>query len=139
MLFSQDRSTLRQMYFDAWRKSRNGEPLTPLEDQIASVIAMHPEYHAAMEGDTEDRDFRPEDGKTNPFLHMGLHLAIREQIGTDRPAGIRAAYDALCTKLGDPHDAQHRMLDVLAETLWDAQRNNQPPDEARYLERLRRL
>ncbi len=139
MFFSQDRSKLRQMYIEAWRKFESGEPMSPLEDQIASVIALHPEYHDAMRDDFRNEDYKPEDGKTNPFLHMGLHLAIREQIGTDRPAGIRAAFNGLTKRLGDAHDAEHRMLDVLAETLWDAQRNGRPPDEAQYLERLRRL
>jgi hypothetical protein len=139
MLFSQDRNQLRQMYVDAWKKTQNKEPVTALEDQIASVIAIHPEYHEEL--DTEDlkTDYRPEDGKTNPFLHMGLHLAIREQIATNRPAGIQQTYAGLLARVGDEHDAQHRMIDVLAETLWEAQSKNQPPDEFAYLEKLRKL
>lgn len=139
MLFSQDRNQLRQMYVDAWRKTQQREPVSAVEDQIASVIAMHPEYHRELESGNLETDYRPEDGKSNPFLHMGLHLAIREQIATNRPAGIQKVYQTLVARVGDEHDAQHQMIEVLAETLWDAQSSNQPPDELGYLEKLRSL
>ena len=139
MIFGQDRGELRRMYRDAWQKRLEGKPLAPLEAQIADVVGMHPEYHEDVRSDDLDRDFAPEDGKTNPFLHMGLHLGIREQVSTDRPAGITAIYDALAARAGDPHAAEHEMIECLAETLWEAQSGNRPPDEDRYLERLRRL
>ncbi len=138
MIFGQDRNELRQMYADAWQKRVDGSVLSPLEAQIAQVIEEHPEYHSAVTGDL-DKDFAVEGGQTNPFLHMGLHLGIREQVATDRPPGIAATFQALAARLGDPHAAEHRMIDCLAETLWESQRQNQPPDEAAYLERLRRL
>lgn len=139
MIFSQDRATLRQMYADAWQKHSDAKPLTPLESQIADVIALHPEYHD-MVGDAEiDTDFLPDGGKTNPYLHLGLHLGLREQIATNRPAGIAAVFQKLAAQSGDAHDAEHQMIDCLAETLWHAQRQNLPPDESRYLERLQRL
>ena len=139
MIFAQDRQELRQMYADAWTKHLAGRPLSPLEAQIAAVIAEHPEYHAAVSGDDLDRDYTPEGGQTNPFLHMGLHLGIREQVATDRPAGIRKIHGNLATRDGDAHSAEHRMIDCLAETLWEAQSTGRPPDETLYLERLRRL
>jgi hypothetical protein len=139
MIFGQDRGELRRMYRDAWRRQIEGQPLSPLEAQIADVVGMHPEYHEDVSSDDLGRDFAPEDGKTNPFLHMGLHLGIREQVSTDRPAGIAAVYNALLGKTGDPHAAEHEMIECLAETLWEAQSGNGPPDEDRYLERLRRL
>ncbi|MEE4161532.1 MAG: DUF1841 family protein [Woeseiaceae bacterium] len=139
MIFSQDRGELRRMYHDAWRKRREGLPLSPLETQIADVVALHPEYHAALGGDDIDRDYLPDDGLSNPYLHMGLHLGVREQVATDRPAGIRNLFADLERRLGDKHDAEHRMLECLAETLWEAQAGGAPPDEERYLERLRRL
>lgn len=139
MIFGQDRNELRRMYADAWRKRRDGKPLTPLETQIADVVAAHPEYHADVGGDDLARDYTPEGGRTNPFLHMGLHLGLREQVATDRPRGIAAIFRALAAKAGDAHAAEHRMIDCLAETLWESQVGNTPPDEARYLERLRGL
>ena len=138
MIFGQDRNELRKMYADAWQKQVDGQVLSPLEAQIAQVVEEHPEYHGAVTGDL-DQDFAVEGGQTNPFLHMGLHLGIREQVATDRPAGIAAIFEALAARTGGGHEAEHRMIDCLAETLWESQRQNQPPDEAVYLERLRKL
>lgn len=134
------RDELRRGYVEAWRRQREGLPLTPLQAQITAVVALHPEYHALLESpDAQQGDYSVEAGRTNPFLHMGLHLALREQVGTRRPAGIEAVHQRLGHALGDVHAAEHRMIDVLAETLWEAQRAGRAPDEQRYLERLQRL
>jgi hypothetical protein len=140
MLFGNDRRQLRQMYFDAWGKYRRGEPITPLEAQIVEVVALHPEYHALFDQPDRylDRDYLPEFGETNPFLHLGLHLGIREQVSINRPAGIAAVHGDLKSRM-DPHDAEHAMIEALAESLWEAQRAGLPPDEAAYLGRLQRL
>lgn len=141
MLFANERrDELRRRYIEAWRRHRQGLPLEPLDAQIADVIALHPEYHAALDApDALTRDYSVEMGQINPFLHMGLHLGLREQLTTDRPAGIRQVHALLARRLGDPHMAEHRMVDVLAETLWEAQRGGRAPDEAAYLEKLQRL
>lgn len=139
MIFGQDREELRRMYRDAWQKARRGEPLAPLEAQIAAVVEEHPEYHAVVESADSAGEYSPERGETNPFLHMGLHLAIREQVATDRPRGIRDIHRRLSGRTGGVHEAEHRMAEALAETLWESQAANAPPDEAVYLERLRRL
>jgi hypothetical protein len=139
VIFGTDRNELRQMYVDAWRKSCAGEILSPLESQIAQVIQDHPEYQTAMTTESLDETYLPEGGKTNPFLHMGLHLALREQLATNRPAGIADVFDQLLAKAGDRHAAEHQALDCLAEALWTAQNNNTAPDEQAYLESLRRL
>ncbi len=138
MIFGQDRHELRNMYADAWQKHCDKTPLSPLEAQIAQVIEEHPEYHEALDGDLE-KDFTVEGGRTNPFLHMGLHLSVREQVATDRPPGIAATFRQLADKVGDSHTAEHRMIDCLAETLWESQRDSGPPDELHYLDRLRQL
>ncbi len=113
----------------------DGAPLTALESIIADVIRMHPEYHALLGKGVEvlDKDWLPEGGETNPFLHMGMHIAIREQLSIDRPAGIQAAYAALLRHTGDAMETEHAMLECLAEALWRAQRENRLPDEAAYL------
>jgi hypothetical protein len=139
MIFGQDRGELRQMYRDAWRKRRARTVLSPLESQMADVIQEHPEYHELMEHSSTDSEFTPERGQSNPYLHMGLHLAIREQLATNRPAGIRPIFEQLAADCGDAHSAEHAMLECLAETLWEAQRKNAMPDEGAYLERLRHL
>jgi hypothetical protein len=137
----QNREQLRQMYLDAWRKYTARQPLEPLEAQVAAVIAEHPEYVPLVESGPQAlaADYTPEAGQANPFLHMGLHLAIREQVATDRPAGITRIHQALSRRLGDPHAAEHAMLEVLGQALWEAQRAARAPDEQRYLERLRAL
>jgi len=138
---SQNREQLRQMYLDAWRKYTARQPLEPLEAQLAAVIAEHSEYVPLLESGRQalTTDYTPEASRENPFLHMGLHLAIREQVATDRPPGIAQIHHALSQRLGDPHTAEHAILEVLAETLWESQRAGRPPDEQRYLERLRAL
>jgi hypothetical protein len=137
----QNREQLRQMYRDSWRKYTARQPLEPLEAQVAAVIAEHPEYVPLLESGPQAlaADYTPEGGQANPFLHMGLHLAIREQVATDRPAGIARIHQGLAQRLGDPHAAEHAMLELLAETLWESQRGGRAPDEQRYLERLRAL
>lgn len=139
MIFGQDRGELRRMYIDTWQKVQDGAALSPLEAQIASVVELHPEYHRYLEPDAVDRDFTAEAGQTNPFLHMGLHLAVRDQLQTDRPAGVRALHASIAARCQDAHEAEHRMIECLAETLWEAQGQGAPPDEQRYLARLRKL
>jgi hypothetical protein len=140
MLLPSDREGLRALYLDAWRKRRDRLPAEPVEIQVADVIEQHPEYQALLERPDMAlaRDWSPDDGQTNPFLHMGLHLALREQVATDRPAGIAALYESLASRLGR-HEAEHRMAERLAEALWRAQRNNALPDEVFYMEALRSI
>ena len=139
MIFGQDRNEIRKMYSDAWKKHNEGLPMTPLELQIATIIDLHPEYHDDVTSEDLNKDYTPDGGKTNPFLHMGLHLGIREQVATNRPPGIASALNTLTKKCGDAHAAEHQMIDCLAETLWEAQSQNSAPDEQEYLERLHRL
>ena len=139
MLYSNSRTDTRQMFFDVWQKQQQNAPLTALESIIGDVIRLHPEYHSLLEMPDKalDRDWRPEGGETNPFLHMGMHIAIREQLSIDRPAGIKAAYSALLARTGDPHATEHQMLECLGEALWKAQREGRLPDEQAYLASLR--
>ena len=128
------------MYAEAWRKHREALPVEPVEDQIIRVVELHPEYAAVLEAgdDALERDYTPEQGRTNPFLHMGLHLAIREQVATDRPAGIAEVHRTLVQRFGDLHAAEHAMIECLGEALWQAQRvRSARPDEPAYLEALR--
>lgn len=141
MLFGQDRDQLRRYFCQAWQKATAGESLEDLERLIAQVVEQHPEYHSVLRDDERalGREYLPEMGETNPFLHMGMHIAIHEQLSTQRPAGILALYQTLCQRVGDAHTAEHQMMEAMAETLWEAQRSGQLPDEQRYLARLRWL
>jgi len=137
----QNREQMRRMYLEAWRKFSARAPLEPLEAQLAAVITEHPEYVTWVESGEHalGAEFTPEGGRENPFLHMGLHLAIREQVATDRPFGITEIHEKLAARLGGAHAAEHAMLEPLAEALWESQRSGQMPDEQVYLERLRKL
>ena len=68
-----------------------------------------------------------------------LSTDVREQVATDRPPGIAAVHRELAQRLGDVHEAEHRMLERLGEALWHSQRTGRPPDETTYLESLRQL
>jgi len=135
MLFGQNRDQLRGVYVEAWNFFCQGKPLEPLQARIVAVIEQHPEYHGLLENTDKaiGKDYLPELGETNPFLHMGMHLAIQEQVSTDRPAGIRRLYDQLLTKADDSHELQHKLMECLAEMIWQAQRNGELPDEERYI------
>ncbi len=141
MLLPNDRRQMRAFFKQAWNKKKQGQPLSSLEHIITSVLAMHPEYQPLMEGDDEalERDYTPEAGQSNPFLHMGMHIALHEQLQANRPAGLREIYQQLCNRLQDSHQAEHQMIECLGSVLWEAQRNNKLPDEDQYLRCLKRL
>ncbi len=131
---------MRGFYGEVWRKRLAGASLEPLESMIADVIGQHPEYQGLFqEPDIENREFPPEAVVGNPFLHMGLHMAIHEQVATDRPAGIRALYSSLRPRFPGPHDLEHAVMDCLAEFLWRAQSDGGAPDESAYLECVKDL
>lgn len=139
MMFGQNRQEIRQVYFDVWAKTQSGQPLATLEKQIAHIIELHPEYHPLFnQPEKIHQDYFVEAGDTNPFLHMGLHLALHEQIQTNRPSGIREIYQQLLAK-HDQHDCDHLMMDCLAESIWQAQRDGVPPLEEAYLNSLKQL
>jgi hypothetical protein len=119
------REQLREMYSQAWRKHLAGSPLISLEAMIVDVVGLHPEYHAIVDG--------REAAAGDAFLHMGLHMAVREQTSIDRPPGVRELRRELQARLGDSHAAEHALMEALGETLWEAQRAGRPPDEGHYL------
>lgn len=125
---------------DAWRKYRASEPLSALEQTAAQLAAMHPEYHALLEDPDAalDRDYRPEQGDVNPFLHLSLHLAVAEQLAIDQPPGIVAQYERLRVARGDAHAALHAIVECLGEVMWQAQRTPGGPDASLYLDCLAR-
>lgn len=140
-MFGNDRDSLRRYYCTVWDKVQTGQPLEPLERVIAGVIREHPEYQPALANAETAlrREYTPDMGETNPFLHMGMHIAIQEQLASDRPAGILDVYRQLCRRMNDRHAAEHQVMECLGEMLWEAQRNGGEPNERLYLERLRRL
>ena len=139
-MFAQDRETLRRTFAEAWNRYKAGLPLEPQQDLVGKVVALHPEYQALLEGqEALEADYDGADGQTNPFLHMSLHIAVREQLGLDRPPGVRAVFDTLLARLQDLHRVEHEMIECLAAELWQAQRDARAPDEQAYLTALGQL
>lgn len=141
MLFGQNRNQIRQVFIEAWRKYNAKEALEPLEQVIAHIIAKHPEYHNQLTDTktTLDKDYVPEMGQSNPFLHMGLHISIQEQISVNQPSGINTIYESLLSKHQDSHEVEHMMMECLAQTIWEVQRNNGVMNEDKYIECLKKL
>jgi len=143
-LFNPTRDQASDFLFESWRKYLAAEPLTGMESIAVEVIALHPEYHPLLQDrdryleNYRDRDYPPEFGETNPFLHLGMHMAIREQIAIDQPAGVHASHTALTARLGGALAAEHSMMDCLGEMIWQAQRKRTAPDPGIYLDCLRR-
>lgn len=142
MIASQDREALRQVFFDSLQKYQQKKPLSPLEEQVVEIITIHPEYQAILQDKLAnlDKDYLPEMGQTNPFLHMSAHIGLREQISTNRPAGIQSIFMQLAKRLdGDTHLAEHQMMDCMMTVLWQSARAQCEPDENVYLRELKKL
>jgi hypothetical protein len=139
-MFAPSQNDVRTFFCEAWRKHRAGEPLSAMDTLAAQWIERHPEYHA----DLSDLEaalaavYTVDAGRTNPFLHLSMHLSISEQASIDQPRGIRQVVELLAAKRGDLHAAQHEVMDCLGEMLWESQRSGQPPDPHAYLDRVRR-
>lgn len=138
-MFNPTREQVRQFFCTAWKKHLDRLPLVGAEVTAADIAARHPEYHGLLADPTlaVDKEWVPEGGEMNPFLHLSLHLAIHEQVSIDQPPGIRAAYDALRRRM-EPHDAEHVLLECLGETIWRAQREGGPMDALAYVDAVRR-
>ena len=139
-MFNPTRDESRAFLFDLWEKHLAAQPLTALESMALSIVLEHPEYHAVLADRDRyrEREWTPEGGETNPFLHLMMHVAIEEQLSIDHPPGIRAAVDLLAAKRGSMHDARHDVMDCLAEVIWQAQRNSMGFDNTMYLDCLAR-
>ena len=139
-MFQPSQHDVRRFFCESRRKQRDTLPLTPMEAIAADWIAQHPEYHAELDDQEAAlaRVYVVEEGHTNPFLHLSMHLSISEQIAIDQPTGIKQAYALLAAKLGSTHEAQHQVMECLGEMVWASQRSGLPPDGERYLECVRR-
>jgi len=138
-MFNPSREQVRQFFCAAWKKHQERLPLVGAEVTAADIAARHPEYHALLADSAGalDKEWTPEGGQTNPFLHLSLHLAIHEQVSIDQPPGIRAAWESLRARM-DPHAAEHVLLECLGETIWRAQRQGGPMDALAYVDAVRR-
>lgn len=140
-MFGNDRSQLRQIFYDAWGSYKAKRALEPLQQMISQIILMHPEYHALLD-DPEanlEKEYFPEQGEVNPFLHMAMHISVYEQLSTQRPEGINAIHTRLVKLHTDPHLVEHKMMECLSEMIWQSQKTGSPPDEQTYLKCLNKI
>ena len=139
-MFNPSREQARQFFFETWRKYKQREILSAMEDIALNTILLHPEYQAILEDPEryQEKDFFPEMGDTNPFLHMGMHIAIQEQLSIDQPEGIRQRFQRLLERTRDEHIAVHQIMECLAEMIWQAQRNQSEMDASVYFDCLDR-
>lgn len=139
-MFAPSQHDVRRFFCDTWRKRRDGAAMTAMETLAALWIAEHPEYDADL-ADVQaalDASYTVDDARTNPFLHLAMHLSISEQCSIDQPTGVRAAVETLTTRLDSLHDAHHQAMECLGEMIWASQRSGTPPDGHTYLDCLRR-
>jgi hypothetical protein len=139
-MFAPSQHDVRRFFCDVHRKQREGLPLTPIETLAGRWVDQHPEYHAELD-EIEAAlaaSYTVEEGRTNPFLHLSMHLSISEQVSIDQPRGIKQAFDLLAARLGSAHEAQHQVMECLGEMIWASQRSGRPPDGEAYLECVRR-
>ena len=137
-MYQPTRDQSRQLLFDTWLKYRQRETLSDMEVIVLEVILLHPEYHGILEDPQQylDKDYPPGMGVTNPFLHMVMHVAIKEQLSINQPAGICDRFDRLLRKTEDEHETIHQIMECLAEMIWQAQRSQTTPDESIYFKCL---
>jgi hypothetical protein len=139
-MFQPSQADVRRFFCEAHARARQGLPLEPMQAIAARWIDAHPEYHAELD-DLEAalaREYRVEDGRSNPFLHLAMHLTIEEQCSIDQPTGICQAVQLLAARRGSLHDAHHEVMECLGEMVWTSQRSSRPPDGLAYLEAVRR-
>lgn len=140
MLIQPSQADVRRFFCSTYAKARMGQALEAIEIIASQWIDEHPEYHADLSDvDTAlARMYSVEDGKTNPFLHLSMHLSISEQSSIDQPRGIRQAVELLTHRRNSLHTAHHEVMESLGEMIWQSQRSGRPPDGAAYVDSVQR-
>ncbi len=139
-MFQPSQNDVRRFFCATYRRQRSGEPLTPMDTLAAGWVEQHPEYHVDLADEEASLAavYTVDEGRTNPFLHLSMHLSIEEQCSIDQPQGIRQAVALLAARRGSLHDAHHEVMECLGEMIWTSQRSGLPPDGLAYLQAVRR-
>jgi hypothetical protein len=140
-VFNPSQADVRRFFCQTYAKHVGKQVLTPLENIAARWLVEHPEYHADLSDEAAAiaREYPPEGGQSNPFLHLSMHLSISEQVQADLPAGLKLAYGQALARIGDPHSTHHAIMEVLGKVLWEAQRQHMQADMDAFVEGVRRL
>ncbi|PQA79757.1 DUF1841 domain-containing protein [Limnohabitans sp. TS-CS-82] len=139
-MFEPSQADVRRFFCSVYAKWREGQPMDALETLASQWVAEHPEYHADFSNVDAalERMYEVKDGKTNPFLHLSMHLSVSEQCSIDQPRGIRQAVELLTAKRDSLHDAHHETMDALGQMIWESQRSGRPPDGHAYIDAVQR-
>ena len=139
-MFTPSQADVRRFFCSVYAKTQAGQPLEAIETIASQWIAEHPEYHPDFADGAAalDKMYAVESGKTNPFLHLSMHLSISEQCSIDQPQGIRQAVELLTARRNSLHDAHHEAMDCLGQMVWESQRAGKPPDGAAYIDCVQR-
>ena len=139
-MFNPSQADVRRFFCAAYAKSQAGQPMEAIETLASMWMEEHPEYREDLQdvdaAIARNYDLTPD--KTNPFLHLSMHLSISEQCSVDSPRGIRQAVELLAKKT-DLHDAHHQAMECLGTMLWESQRSGRPPDGDAYVAAVQRL
>jgi hypothetical protein len=139
-MFNPSQEDVRRFFCTVHTKSRAGQALDALETLASQWLDEHPEYDADL-ADAQaavSRLYDGQDGRTNPFLHLSMHLSISEQCSIDQPRGIRQAVELLAARRDSLHDAHHEVMECLGQMLWESQRAGRPPDGQAYVDCVQR-
>ena len=140
-MFTPSQEDVRRFFCAVRAKQQASAPMDALETLAAQWIAEHPEFFDDLD-DVQaalTRMYEVEDGQTNPFLHLSMHLSISEQCSIDQPRGVRQALELLAARRGSLHEAHHLAMECLGRMVWESQRSGRPPDGAGYVDQLQRL
>ena len=140
MLFNPTQADVRRFFCSVRSKMLHNAPMEAIETLASLWIDEHPEYFAELD-DVEaaiKRNYDLEPQRTNPFLHLSMHLSISEQCSVDQPRGIRQAVELLTKRRNSLHDAHHETMECLGQMLADSQRNGHPPDGDQYVAAVQR-
>lgn len=134
-MFSPSQADVRRFFCSVYAKARAGTALEAIETIASQWMDEHPEYaqdfsdvDAALASMTEVQE-----GRTNPFLHLSMHLSISEQCSIDQPRGIRQAIELLTHRRNSLHLAHHEAMDCLGKMLWESQQAGRPPQGDAYI------
>lgn len=138
-MFNPSAVDVRNFFFNVYEKYQAKAIVDDLEKIALSIMLEHPEYESYLSNRIKYLEYQwfPEHGETNPFLHLSMHLSIIEQLSINQPVGITLLYKELCHKFSSEHEAQHQLMDCLAEMVWAAQRNSTQPDSELYFSCIR--
>lgn len=134
-MFNPSQADVRHFFCAVYAKARTGQTLQAIETIASLWIDEHPQYHAEL-ADPEAAlasMARIEDGNSNAFLHLSMHLSITEQCSIDQPRGIRQAVELLTHRRDSLHEAHHEAMECLGQMLWESQRASHPPDGLAYV------